>query len=183
MNFPKDQMTEKEARELMVAFSHNPVSLETVKANWDPVDDFVVVVEATGGGQITLRDVESGRKLAREIAAHETQVSTRCGILNEDGSVTQCGLHEWAGRDFGYQRSLKEVECSLTVKAVRFFGGITNELDGPARFWKVNFIDAGTGQTYGGHLSFETSNEADDFVSRYVAKGRPAEDTQEFADI
>ena len=176
-------MNEEEARELIVALSHNPLSLARVEAKWDPVDNVVIEVEATGGGTITLRDIESGRRLAREIIKHEVHATMRCGIYEEDGTVRQVPPNEWIGRDFGYQRSEKQVQCSPTIKAIKYFCGMTNELDGPPKFWRVNFIDSKTDQQYGGDIAFATSEQVDEFIRRYIEKDCPASDSQEFLEL
>jgi hypothetical protein len=176
-------MSEEEARELMAALSHNPLSLSHAEARWDPLDEFVIDVEATGGGKITLKDIESGRRLAREVITHETQATMRCGILEEDGSINFCSLQDWANGDFGYQRSEKHVQCNPAIRATRCFCGITNAFDGPPKFWRVTLFNTETGEQYGGDIPFLTSDQADEFIRRYIDRGCPGSNKREFSDL
>jgi hypothetical protein len=170
-------MTIDEARELIQLFSHNPVTVEHAKARTNDRNEIELVVSLNNGVERTFSDVEEGRKFARLVITNEMQQGTRYAQLDPGGQQVEVPYADWVNRDFGFERSMKEFPCSPTIQAKRFFGGVCNDLDGPGRFWHINFTDSETAKTYGGDLAFETSDDADDYIRRYIDKGCPTPDS------
>jgi hypothetical protein len=178
-------MTLEEAAAVMGAFLQNRVTVEGARPRQVFDENWVVDVWRADGTKQTFENIQEAALGVAAQLHQENREGTVYAILGDDGIPIQCDSETW--KTWMSQHRGKEqtkITCSPDVEATIAFSGESpsyDSMDGRPKFWNVMFYSAGRDEHYGlGPMVFETRDEAQAHVTRYIAGGCPPPGTTEW---
>jgi hypothetical protein len=178
-------MTFEEAQQFARMFRQNKATVEGVEVQQGADGTYSLLVVRINGTEEIFKDAEQAGWAAAHQVGEETRQGGLFAIIGEDGVPIQCDFETWKAQGLAnVEKTTIKISCSKDVEATIFFSGHSPSLvsmDGRAKFWAVSFYSVSRNEHYGwGPGVFETLDEAEACVARYIEKGCPPPGTIEW---